>query len=63
LANGRAHGPCSDPDPDRQPADFQRKDGSKVAFVNFPAIASSPPGIRGNWVAADIEAVLTARIE
>jgi len=43
--------------------DFQRKDGSKVAFVNFPAIASSPPGIRGNWVTADIEAVLTARMK
>jgi hypothetical protein len=42
---------------------FQRKDGSKVGFVNFPAVASSPPGIRGNWVTADVEPVLTARME
>lgn len=42
---------------------FQRKDGSKVAFVNFPAVAGSPPGIRGNWVTADVEAVLTARMK
>lgn len=38
---------------------FQRKDGSKVTFVNFPAVAGSPPGIRGNWVTADVVAVLT----
>ena len=43
--------------------DFQRKHGSKVAFVNFPALPSSPPGIRGNWVTADVEAVLTARMK
>lgn len=41
---------------------FRRKDGSKVAFVNFPAVDSSPPGVRGNWVAGDVEAQLTARM-
>lgn len=42
---------------------FQRKDGSKVAFVNFPAVAGSPPGILGNWVTADVQTVLTARMK
>lgn len=42
---------------------FQRMDGSRVEFINFPAVASSPPGIRGNWVAEDVEAVLTARMK
>jgi hypothetical protein len=42
---------------------FQRKDSSRVEFVNFPDVASSPPGIRGNWVAEDVEAVLTSRMK
>lgn len=37
----------------------QRKDGSTVDFVNFPAAKGSPPGITGNWTTADVEAVLT----
>lgn len=42
---------------------YQRKDGSRVAFVNFPAVKGSPPGITGNWTTADVEAVLTGRIK
>ena len=42
---------------------FQRQDGSRVDFINFPAVASSPPGIRGDWVAEDVQAVLKARMK
>ncbi len=42
---------------------FQRKDGSAVAFVNFPAVKGSPPGITGNWTTADVQAALTARMK
>lgn len=42
---------------------FQRPDGGRVDFLNFPAIASSPPGIRGNWVTEDVQAVLKARMK
>ncbi|MFA5916361.1 MAG: hypothetical protein WC830_22670 [Burkholderiales bacterium] len=42
---------------------FRRKDGSPVAFVNFPDVKDSPPGIRGNWIAADVQAVLRDRIK
>jgi hypothetical protein len=41
---------------------FRRKDGSQVAFVKFPNVADSPPGMRGNWVTADAEAVLTGKM-
>jgi len=41
----------------------QRKDGSKVAFVNFPAVKESPAGIRGDWMIEDVEAVLTERLK
>ena len=41
----------------------RRKDGSQVAFVNFPAVKGSPPGIRGEWVMADVQAVLTRRMK
>lgn len=41
----------------------QRKDRSKVDFVNFPAVKSSPPGIRGDWVTADVQAVLADRMK
>lgn len=42
---------------------FQRQDGSRGKFLNFPAVASSPPGIRGDWVAEDIQMVLKARMK
>ena len=41
----------------------QRKDGSTVDFVNFPAVKGSPPGITGNWTTADVEAVLSGRMK
>jgi hypothetical protein len=40
---------------------FRRKDGTTVDFINFPNIPDSPPGIRGNWVAADVEAIVINR--
>jgi hypothetical protein len=42
---------------------FQRTDGSAVAFVNFPDAPASPPGVRGNWLPADLEAVVTERMQ
>ncbi len=42
---------------------FRRKDGSPVAFVNFPDIKGSPPGVRGDWLTADVQAELTGRIK
>lgn len=41
---------------------FQRRDGSAVALVNFPDLPASPPGVRGNWLDADVEAVLKERL-
>jgi len=41
----------------------QRKDGSKVEFVNFPSIKEAPPGVRGEWTTADVQAVLTERFK
>ena len=40
----------------------RRQDGSAVSFVNFPAVKESPPGIRGDWQIADVQALLTDRI-
>jgi hypothetical protein len=42
---------------------FRRKDGSQVAFVNFPNTPDTPPGARGNWTTADVQAVLAERIK
>lgn len=41
----------------------QRKNGSAVTFVNFPAIKESPPGIRGDWLTEDVQAAILARLE
>ncbi|WP_310450641.1 hypothetical protein [Sulfuritalea sp.] len=41
---------------------FVRKDGGKVAFVNFPNIPGTPPGARGEWTTADVQTVLAGRI-
>jgi hypothetical protein len=41
---------------------FRRKDGSAVAFFNFPDIKGSPPGVRGDWLTADVQTVLTERM-
>jgi len=42
---------------------YKRQDGSPVAFVNFPAIKGAPPGVRGEWTTADVQAVLGARLK
>ena len=41
----------------------KRKDGAAQEFVNFPDIAGAPPGVRGKWTAADVQAVLTERMK
>lgn len=40
---------------------FQRPDGSRVDFINFPDTASSPPGMRGRWVTEDVQAALNTK--
>lgn len=42
---------------------FQRQDGSAVALVNFPDLPASPPGVRGNWLSVDIEALVAERMQ
>ncbi|MCX7165655.1 MAG: twin-arginine translocation signal domain-containing protein [Rhodocyclales bacterium] len=41
----------------------KRKDGTTMEFVNFPAIEGAPPGVRGKWTTADVQAVLTERMK
>jgi hypothetical protein len=41
----------------------QRADGSTVEFVSFPAGQGTPPGVKGTWSAADVEAVLKPRMQ
>jgi hypothetical protein len=41
----------------------RRSDGTPVAFVSFPDRPDSPPGARGNWRIADVEAVVTERMQ
>ncbi|MDP1612157.1 MAG: hypothetical protein Q8M11_13975 [Sulfuritalea sp.] len=41
----------------------QRKDGSALEFVNFPAIAGAPSGVRGSWTTADVQSVLGTRMK
>ncbi len=40
----------------------KRADGSTVEFVSFPAGPGTPPGLKGSWSAADVEAVLKSRL-
>jgi hypothetical protein len=40
----------------------RRADGSTVEFLGFPAGPGTPPGVKGNWSAADVEAVLQPRM-
>ncbi|WP_127478402.1 hypothetical protein [Sulfurivermis fontis] len=42
---------------------FQRADGGTVALVNFPDSPASPPGVRGNWQPADVEAAVQERMQ
>ena len=41
----------------------KRKDGAAMEFFNFPAIEGAPPGVRGKWTTADVQAVLTERMK
>ncbi|KAF0165932.1 MAG: hypothetical protein FD157_1108 [Rhodocyclaceae bacterium] len=41
----------------------RRKDGVTHEFVNFPAIEGAPPGVRGKWTTADVQAVLGERMK
>ena len=41
----------------------KRKDGAAMEFINFPAIEGAPPGVRGKWTTADVQAVLTERMK
>jgi hypothetical protein len=34
-----------------------------VEFISFPAGPGTPPGVKGTWSAADVEAVLSARMK
>ena len=40
----------------------KRADGSSVDLVSFPAGPGTPPGVKGTWSAADIEAILKSRL-
>ncbi|MCX7169053.1 MAG: hypothetical protein NTY41_01870 [Proteobacteria bacterium] len=41
----------------------KRKDGSTIEFLNFPVIEGAPPGVRGKWTTADVQAVLAERVK
>ncbi|GEM_PF-475143 len=41
---------------------YQRADGSTVEFVDFPSGPGTPPGVKGSWSAADVDAVLKTRL-
>lgn len=40
----------------------KRADGSTVEFVSFPSGPGTPAGVKGSWTAADVDAVLKARL-
>jgi hypothetical protein len=41
----------------------KRADGSPVDLVSFPAGPGTPPGVKGTWSAADVEALLKPRLK
>lgn len=41
----------------------KRADGSTVDPVSFPAGPGTPPGVKGTWSAADVEAILKPRLK
>lgn len=41
----------------------KRADGSSVDLVSFPAGAGTPPGVKGSWSTADVEAILKLRLK
>ncbi|MBI4753988.1 MAG: hypothetical protein HY778_00880 [Betaproteobacteria bacterium] len=40
-----------------------RRDGGRLEFVNFPNVPGTPPGARGEWTTADVQAVVLSRIK
>lgn len=40
----------------------KRADGSSIDLVSFPAGPGTPPGVKGTWSAADVEAILKSRL-
>jgi hypothetical protein len=40
---------------------FPRPGGGSVSLVKFPNAAGSPPGMRGDWVIADVQALVRER--
>jgi hypothetical protein len=42
---------------------LKRKDGAALNFVNFPNTPGTPPGARGEWTTADVQAVLAERLK
>jgi hypothetical protein len=41
----------------------KRADGSTVDLVSFPAGPGTPPGVKGGWSAADVEAIVKLRLK
>ena len=39
----------------------RRADGSSVDLVSFPAGPGTPPGVKGSWSSADVEALLKSK--
>lgn len=40
----------------------KRPDGATVELVGFPAGPGTPPGVKGSWSTADVQAMLKARL-
>ena len=41
----------------------KRKDGAALEFMNFPAIESAPPGVRGKWLTEDVQMAVAERMK
>ncbi len=41
----------------------KRADGSAVDLLSFPTGPGTPPGVKGTWSAADVEAILMPRLK
>ncbi len=39
------------------------KQGKALELMNFPAVDGAPPGVRGEWTTADVQALLVGRIK
>jgi hypothetical protein len=42
---------------------YQRPDGARVEFLNFPAAADNPLGVEATWSIQDVETALTERMK